>query len=135
MLGDDLASELSALQAEAESMMRDTCTVRRKTGTTFDRVTGKTADVLTTIYAGRCRLRTPDVRTVEPDVGGVVWTVQDTTLSLPVATGSDVRVDDVATIDASTLAPWLVGRRFVISSDPATTFATAARYRCREVVR
>ena len=135
MLGDDLAAELPALQAEAESMMRDTCTVRRKTGTTFDRATGKTVDVLAVIYTGRCRLRTPNVQTVGVDQGLVSWVVQDAVLSLPAATSGDVRIGDIATIDTSTLTPDNVGRRFTIESDPAVTYATAARYRCKEVAR
>lgn len=68
-LGDALAAELPALQAEAESRMRRPCVAREVVGVEPDPTTG--ADVTTyspPLYTGMCRLRDRNMTTAARDV-------------------------------------------------------------------
>lgn len=58
MLGDAIAATLPRLRAEAESTLRDRCTVERKSGSTIDPQTGARIDQWSVLHAYLpCRVR------------------------------------------------------------------------------
>lgn len=88
-LGDAIAAALPELQAQAESMMTDTCRVTRLGAAEW--VTG--ADGIerppgpVTVYEGQCKVQTFQPYEQTPEVGGSMEVVQRYNLHLPVSAG------------------------------------------------
>ena len=121
-------------QLLAESLMVDTCSITRGNGSTsFDETNGREVPAAATvIYAGKCKVQTPDVQDRTHDAGERTWTLQRDSLHLPLSAPA-VRVGDVATITAAALDAQLVGKRFRVVGLAHKTFLTARRLQVQEV--
>lgn len=123
-LGEDLAAALPELQAAAESMMVDTCTVRRPTGTGADPETG--ADITTyrepAIYSGPCRLQIRQGQPRDLESGSSTQTVQLVEVHVPAAAGP-FAVGDVVEVSRPGSTP----RRLRIDGLHEKTYQTAQR--------
>lgn len=133
-----MSAESAVIQgrAAAEALMVDACTIARVTGPAgpIDPDTGVKAPPPTaTVYSGRCRVQTYEAHESTPDTGAHVYTVQRYAIHIPV--GSDVQVDDQATITASALDPDLVSRSYRVVALLHKTHATAQRLAVDEIVR
>lgn len=139
MIVDDISAALPELQAQAESLMRDLCVVRRPGAPTTDPDTG---DVTPTwlapdpVYAGRWKRQTHAQQPADPDVSGAIVPTDTLRAHFPVATvdgdGFPVfRVGDVifwATADANgdpVVAP--DARMWRVTNVPDKTWQTAIR--------
>ena len=130
-LGDMLAATLPQLRAQAESMMRDTVLVRRRTGTVPD---GQGGDVATyvQVYTGRGRVQRAQVQASTPEAGGHTFTVARLQVHLPLT--ADVQVGDEITVTASDEDPLLTGAHFRVTFVPRKSLATALRVDVEETV-
>lgn len=120
-------------RARAEALMLDTCTIRRTTGSSTNSETGVVTPTTSVVYSGACKVQQGGVPLGQPkDLGEASVQTVRLELHLPVsATG--VLVDDVATIDTSTLDSDLVGKQFTIRAVAHKTFLTARRCDIQEV--
>lgn len=131
-LGAELTIGLAESRRDAESRMLDTCTIRRPTGTTTDRPTGKVVATYSPVYAGRCRLVDTEGVVSTPEAGGATFTLRRTRLDVPVGTGP-VEDGDVLTVDASVTHPDIAGATGRVTSVPVGTQVTALRLGVEEV--
>lgn len=107
--------------------MLDRCVIRRITGETTDRATGKVTPLTETVYAGKCKLQSYEGYEQSRDTADVQYTVQRLSIHLPVG-AYRINVGDVIEITESTLDPLLAGRQMrLVSEAPFKTFATAYR--------
>lgn len=143
MLGDDIAAALPELQAQAESMMRDACTVTvpgEGRGPWNDDTGTYDPPAPVTLYAGKCRVRQPNTGGNTADAGEATFNVSDRIVSLPLsgdgyAAGvTGIPVGATVAITATVGDPFMVGKAFTYLS-PASqqTYPTARRMRCKEV--
>lgn len=112
---------------KAEALMLDKITIRRVTGETTDRETGKVVPVYTDMYTGKAKMQSYEGYEQETHTAGTSVTVQRLSCHLPVG-AYRINVGDIVEITASQLDPQLVGRKFRITQEaPFKTFATAYR--------
>lgn len=133
---DAISAELPYLRAEAESLMTDTCTVRRDTGDTAQNPgTGTVEPVYTDLFSSPCKVQARSLVALDAEVGGRTATTVRLELHLPVASAA-VKTGDVAEITAvgALSDSTLVGREFMITAPVAKSFATARRYEVEEIV-
>lgn len=135
ILGDEVTSALVELRAQAESRMRDSCTIRGPDGEgAWDEASGSYVPAAgSVLYQGVCRVQRPDLAQREVVAGDASWSLLSAVVSIPVSVG-DVPVGSVVTVDAAEDAS-LVGRMFSVESGHAQSQATARRLRCVEVTR
>lgn len=95
MLGDDLVAALPGLQAQAESMMRDTVRITREGAEVFDPDTGTYTPSVTTIYEGKCRLVLRSSVVQDVDAQSQLLALQGPRLDVPVAGTGGVLPDDL----------------------------------------
>jgi hypothetical protein len=137
LIGDVIAADLPELQTHAESMMRDSCTIKRATGeTTRDPVTLEDVPVFEVVYAGKCRVQRPgaSVGGSEPVVGEREFGVQAVHFQLPLS-ALGVKRGDVAEcdgVDPST-DPDLLGVTATVKANLTKTHATKRTLVCEEV--
>ncbi|MEV6344132.1 DUF6093 family protein [Actinoplanes sp. NPDC051851] len=113
-------------QAAAERQMRDTCTIRRRTGMSpADPVTGKTTPTYQQLYTGRCRVQQSDVQADGRNVGEARIMLVRRTVQLPMSV-TGLRPKDEIRIDSSADED-LTGRAFVIQDLAGKTDASARR--------
>lgn len=126
----DIASAIPGLRAEAESIMRSTVDVRRKTGEIRDPETGTMIPAWSVIYTGKARLRMPSTRPREVDQSGQRVVESAPTLSLPIgdADAALVRLDDVATLTSHTPDQLITGTTMRIVEGIDQTWSTARRF-------
>lgn len=95
-LGDDLLWALPDLQVQAESMMRDTVLVRRKSSTPVPNPeTGELEYTYSTVYEGKCRLVFRSQGQVsDVDSQSQLLAVQSPRLDVPVAGTSGITAND-----------------------------------------
>ena len=122
----DVASVLARGQAAALALMVDACTVRRRTGTTFDRFSGTSVPTWLDLYAGRCRVQQGIAQADEQDVGEDYQLRLRLVVQLPVSV-TGIRVGDEVTITAATHDPDLTGRAFLVRDLMHKTHPTARR--------
>lgn len=94
-----------------EALMVDTCTIVRLTPGALNTTTGAITNTSTTVYSGKCRLRSSTAAAVairETDTGEAEQTSHRYALLLPYGSDSTVAVGDVATIGTRTFT--IVGR-------------------------
>lgn len=125
MLGDTIREALPRLRAQAESMMVDTCTVRRVTGELTDD-DGNVTPAYVAVYSGKCRVPPPTVQASTPEVGGASMTVRRQEIHFPVGAFRPT-VGQVIDITGCPTDPFMVGRTFRVT-DPGTG-ANATAYR------
>jgi len=135
-LGADIAAALPELRRQAESMMRDECTITRPGAQTWDDAAGAyIGGTPTRLYAGPCRIRRPNVAEREAAAGEADWTLTGAVVSIPVdgtpndMLGANVHMDHCAG------DPALTGRDLKVTGPHSQTDATARRLRCVEVAR
>lgn len=121
-------------RALAESLMVDTCTVRRITGQATDPNTGEVVNVYDPLYTGqKCRVQSRGnwgERKVLGQAGIVELTIE---VQLPVSvTGLQATTDEVV-ITASAHDADLVGRVFLLRDIVSKTHGTAHRFMGTEV--
>lgn len=112
---------------QAEKIMVNTATITRNTGETYtDPETYEVIPVVTTVYDGRCRVRTYSPQESTPESAGATITVQRYEVHFPAGTFQAL-VGDVVTITAAALDPYLVGRQFRVVALHHEALATAYR--------
>ena len=131
-LGDDVVATLPLLRAQAESLMRDTCTITRPGVPQLDENTGLLTAPEALVYEGKCKVQSKDSSTASLDAGGAVFRVVSRQVHIPVGV-ADVRNDDVVTVTASLLNPFGVGRKYRVEGFTPDSFDTAARIPVKEI--
>ena len=112
---------------KAEALMHTKCVIRRVTGETTDRETGKVVPVYSDMYTGKCKMQSYEGYEQEKNTAGTSVTVQRMSCHLPVG-AYRVNVGDIVEITGSRIDPMLVGRKFRITQEaPFKSFATAYR--------
>ena len=135
-LGADIAAALPQLRRQAESMMRDECTITRAGTQTWDDAVGVcTGGTPTLLYAGPCRVRRPNVAEREAAAGEADWTVTGAVVSIPVDGTTDDLLGATVTVVGCEMDPSLTGRVFTVLAPHAQSQADARRLRCVEVAR
>lgn len=120
------AAALSRGRAIAESLMIDSCVVRRLTGTTIDPDTAAIVEVWADVYTGNAKSQTYEGYETNPDAAGHQVTQQRYAVHFPV--GAFVpQVGDVIEWTACTHDPALVGSQERITGLFNKSFATAMR--------
>jgi hypothetical protein len=117
-------------QEAALASMTATCIIRRTdeaAPAVRNPVTGQFEKPAATIYAGVCELKFPSATTREADPQSQALTEQEPLLKLPLATSSNVLVDDIGEILTSRFNPGQVGVRFRIAGEHDPNHATARR--------
>lgn len=127
----DVTSVLLEGRRLAESLMTDTCTAKRVTGSTTDPLTGVETPTYTPLYTGRCKVQSADPQEANPVAGGATYTVQRYTVHVPVGAFA-VAIGDVFTITAASLDALLVGRTYRVVALLHKTHATAYRLAVEE---
>jgi len=126
-IADDVLSVLPNLQAEAESLMIDQCTVSRMTGEQVtDPITGVVTDEAVEVYAGKCKIQSRTAMANEPTAGGHKFTIEQLAVHFPITTVFEL--DDVVTVTAAQLDPNLIGLKLRLSESPRGTIRTANRW-------
>jgi hypothetical protein len=118
-------------RAAAESLMVDSCRVRRVTGTTT-LPDGTTETAYEDVYAGKCRIQTNDPYESRPEAGEHSFTVLRDILQVPMSVVG-VRVDDVVDSVVSALDPDLAGRTWRVAGPSRKTHQTMRRFYIAEV--
>jgi hypothetical protein len=134
--GATLTGVLPELRAQAESLMTDSCTVRRATGETAQNEdTGTVGPVYTDQFSSKCKVQARALAALTAEAGGRTATTVRLELHLPLSAGA-AEVGDVAEITAvgALSDVHLLGRKFTITAPVAKSFATARRYEVTEVV-
>ena len=135
-LGADIAAALPQLRRQAESMMRDECTITRAGTQTWDDAVGVyTGGTPTLLYAGPCRVRRPNVAEREAAAGEADWTLTGAVVSIPVDGTTDDLLGATVTVVGCEMDPTLTGREFTVLAPHSQSQATARRLRCVEVAR
>jgi len=128
-----IQSALEAGRRMAESIMVDSCTVRRRTGTTTNPTTGAVTPVYTVVRAGQaCRVQTRGNWGEARDVGEAALVVLALEVQFPVSF-TDLQTRDEITIDACVNDPDLVGRVLRVKDLHHKSHATSRRVLCQEV--
>jgi hypothetical protein len=121
---------LRARQA-AESLMVDTCTIRRKSAPASSTVDATTSWTTITIYAGKCRFQQQAADARTEDEAEAYTRLLRLEVQLPM-TVTGVRALDEVTCDTSKHDPDLPGRVFHVRDLAHKTHATARRIRVEE---
>ena len=113
--------------------MVDTCTITRRTGQTVtDPVTGKVTAESVVVYQGKCEVQSKNSSTANPEAGEHQYTVVSRQVRIPM--GKAVVIDDdLVTLNASRLAPELVGKQYLVDGYTPDSFDTAARLPVKEL--
>lgn len=131
-----IQGELPFLRAQAESLMTDTCIIRRATGnTTPDPVTGSDVPEYADLFTSKCKVQARSLQALAAEAGGRTATTVRLELHLPLSAAA-AQTYDVAEITAvgALSDVQLLGRKFTIAAPVAKSFATARRYEVEEVV-
>lgn len=124
---DDILGALPDLRDAAESLMLDSCIVRRATGgQVTDPVTGVVSDEVITVHSGRCKVQSRTAVAAEPVAAGHKYTVEQLMIHFPV--GVNCQLDDMVTVTAAGLDASLVGLVFRLTELPRGTIRTANRW-------
>lgn len=131
MIADDIAPALLELQAHAESMMLDTCTVQRPTGTVTDPMTGRDETTYTPVYpaaggVGKCRVKPPAYESATAESATSQVTEQRATHEVP-ASAPALLPGDLVTYADDTHTPRLRKMRARVDGVHVGTHTTAQR--------
>lgn len=128
-LDADVQSQLPFLRGQAEGRMTDRCEIGwERPGDVLNEETGEYESAFEVVYSGPCRWRTGATAVGEIDAAGQLLTEQDETLSLPVATSTEVRKDMVVRITGSLTDPALAGIKARIKGPSVGSYMTARRF-------
>lgn len=124
-------SALTRGRALAEGGMVDTCTIRRRTGSSTDPDTGASIPVYTALYAGPCRVQQAAPQAQQGDVGQNYLLLLKLEVQLPMSVVG-LEVGDEVTIVTAAYDADLVGRVFTVRDLMHKTHATARRVQVLE---
>lgn len=113
-------------RARAESLMVDTCTIRRQTDVATDENTGQTTPIFTELYDGKCRVQQRVANATSAEAGEAYALLLALEVQLPMSV-TGLQTEDQITITESVNDPDLEGRVFLIRSLAHKTHATARR--------
>lgn len=119
-------SVLARGRAAAELGFVDTCTIRRRTGTTVDDNTGVESATYEDLYAGMCRVQQRAAQSQEQSPGEDYQLLLRVEVQLPISV-EGLRVGDEITVTAAAHDGDLVGAVFLIRDLFAKTHPTARR--------
>jgi hypothetical protein len=128
--GATVTGVLPELRTMAESLMTDTCIVRRDTGDTAQSsTTGTVENVYTDLFTSKCKVQARNLVSQDAEVGGRTATSVRLEVHLPLD-AAVVQARDVVEITAvgALSDVQLLGRKFVITAPVAKSFSTARRY-------
>lgn len=126
-------SALEAGRRMAEALMVDSCTIRRRTGTTTNPTTGTVTPTFSTLYtAQKCRIQTRGNWGEAKDIGEAALVLLTVEIQLPV-TVTGVEVRDEVTIDVCVNDAELVGREFRVKDLNHKSHGTMRRLMGTEV--
>ena len=114
--------------------MADTCTITRPGTPVFDSATGTYTTPSTTVYTGKCRVRTRSIgflRDRQAEAGEELVTIWPYIVAVPIS-ASDVQVLDLVTITASA-DPLLVDATMRVRIANAGTNANARKLDCEDI--
>lgn len=127
------AGMLATARTTAAALMVDACTIARKTGKSTHPTSGVVSDTYgDAYYSGPCKVQTRDVDPSNPEAGDAAYTVLRLRVDVPMSV-TDVEVDDLVTITASTYDPALVDRTFRVVAPFYGSLKTARRLPVEEV--
>lgn len=124
---------MQAGRALAESLMVDTCRIERPGEAVTDPETGVVSPSFTLVYEGPCKVQQTLAQSSSVEVGGAVFTAQDTRLDIPVGAGP-VAPGDRATMLTGAYNPALVGNVYRVTDLFETSLQTAQRLRVEELL-
>lgn len=127
-----LTAALQRGRQAAESLMVDSCLIRRVTGKTTDNTTGVVTPTYATIYQGKCRVQQKAPVAKPADVGQAAVWLQRLELLVPMAV-TGVASNDEVQITASVLDPDLPNRTWHVRELWHKTHATCRRLQIEEV--
>jgi len=126
-------SALEAGRRMAESLMVDSCTIRRRTGVTTNPTTGEVTPTFTVLYTGqKCRVQTRGNWGEAKDIGEAALVLLTVEVQLPISVAG-VQVRDEITIDACVNDAELVGRLFRVKDLNHKSHGTMRRLMGTEV--
>lgn len=128
----DLTTALPYLQAQAESLMIDTCVIDRPGDPVTDPETGAVTPSYTPVYVGRCKIQQTIAQSASPEAGGAVYTVQDSRLDIPVGAGP-IETGDRVVITGARFNPALIGNLYRVTELFEKSWPTAQRIRVEEL--
>lgn len=105
-------SVLSRGRAAALQLMVDTCTVERKTGSSFDETTGAVTGTWTTVYTGACHWKGGGSGS-DTQHGEGEATLHRYEVRFPWDTSTEIRRSDRLTVTVCD-DPWVLGRHFEV---------------------
>lgn len=106
---------LSRARYTAQALMRDTITITRVTGQTYDPVTLQYTPTVSTLYTGKADVRPVDVQSREIQAGERAVALRTFDVRLPYATTAAFAQGDLVNVTASEDAT-LVGRTLTVTS-------------------
>ena len=113
MTVSSLDETLARGRAAAETLMVDTCVVKRRTGQTLDPATDALVASFDTVYDGKCRVKSAARLAHDQVVGEQNLSLNRFEVDLPFGTADVVKVDDVVNVTASA-DTWVVDRDLVV---------------------
>lgn len=117
----------------AESLMVDTCTIRRQTGTAMDPDTGVISPAYETVYTGKCKVQTFTNRELLKSGGEHQFIEQRYEVDIPVSVVG-VKVNDQILIESATYDADLLGRSYRVVGLMDKSLGTARRLGVEEMV-
>jgi hypothetical protein len=121
-------------RAAAESLMVDTCLIRRRTSMATDDLTGQVTPTYQTVYSGKCKVQQSSRGMGHRrDVGEESTVLLRMEVHLPVAGTTGLAEGDEVTITAATNDAELLTKTFRVHDLEHKTFATARRLMVTEV--
>lgn len=134
-LGDAVADALPRLQAQAESMMRDTVTIERETGEfVTDDENLEQVPEYAPVYSGKARIqRTNSLSPSDTVVGGFEFTTSTFIAQLPIA-AAGIKAGDRCRVTATTSSdPDLLGLTGTVRGNLTKSHPTKRTLVCEEV--
>jgi hypothetical protein len=117
----------------AESLMVDSCTIRRQSGSVTDPDTGEVTLTQDVVYSGKCKVQTFTNRELVKSGGLHEFINQRYEVDVPVSVVG-VMVNDEITLNAATYDADLVGRRYRVVGLMDKSMGTARRLGVEELV-
>lgn len=131
-LASDLSAALPFLQAQAESLMLDSCIIDRPGEPVTDPETGAVTPSYTPVYEGKCKVQLGASQAASPEAGGAVFNVQRSRLDLPIGVGP-IETGDRVRITAARFNPALADNVYRVTELFEKTWQTAQRIPVEEL--
>ena len=128
-LRSDVERLLPDFRNNAESLMTDTCIIgSESTDQVLNPDTLEYEYVFTPVYDGPCRFKAGNVQASDVESASQLLVSQLATLSLPIATSTDVRNGMQVRVTGSLTDPALAGTTATIRAPFRSSYATARRF-------